>query len=948
MLICHVNIAFIAGNLVWGVMMKMHKLFLEALLVSSLFITSCVWKQNGITKVLIKRQTFLASVSNVQLVNNQFILSGQYLDQVSAVKIQDGTKITNYDIVTKTANQLIVQAQANIKLSAGKALSFIISDAYSSATFTIGFDLCTATLGPVGHSYGFNCSATDARAIPNDRDVLTFNAAKGLWEPNNLYGMSYKGAIAATPNFQMPAGGVAGDYYIVGTAGHVELDPATGAPTYSTPVLLGDWIIFSADSNWEVVSTQRSVVTFNGRLGNVLPKKSDYSLNLLADVIDTGKANGTLLKYNGTNWVPTATIPTDAVVDASIHTREITNDKIALNTLTRNEIVAGTLTDSEISATAAIAGTKIGAIGALGTGSASPTGTRTNVLATDTLNAALAKLQFLPTDYVSLSAGSTNNMLGNYNFTSPVTFLYSNTPTGLAATEVANAGYVGSPWSSYTAGSASADAVRLTGKVGIGISPPTQKLQVEVANGDGVLVSNAGSSLKGMMFNDASTARVALGVGTISNHPVNFYAQNGAVMTLDSGNVGIGITTTPAAKLDVVTTGATVANFVSSVSSAMQINLGSSTGGATNRSLFGIDNTASPGFAFWKTIGGGPVVMQPTAGSVGIGTSNPTSPLHVKAADTTITVPIAEFENTGTAGPGVWIKAGGSGVAANYVLKLTDGSGATTVMTADGAGNVAIGPNTANARLMIDAKDTGAVNYALKVRDSASSTLFSIRDDGLTNITGATSLSSTLGVTGATSLSSTLGVTGATILSSTLAVTGTTQLTGNVGIGNAPTANILEITGNMKINGTGATCTLGGGAGATNCTSDIRLKENVFPITDAINKIMQISGVEYDWNDKSPHPGVHAVGVIAQDVEKVFPSFVITDKASGYKMVDYAALVSPIIQAFKEFYRYWFNDSKAIHREIASVKAENAKLQKENADIKAYLCAKDPAAPICK
>jgi hypothetical protein len=69
-------------------------------------------------------------------------------------------------------------------------------------------------------------------------------------------------------------------------------------------------------------------------------------------------------------------------------------------------------------------------------------------------------------------------------------------------------------------------------------------------------------------------------------------------------------------------------------------------------------------------------------------------------------------------------------------------------------------------------------------------------------VTGAATLSSTLGVTGATTLSSTLGVTGATTLSSTLGVTGATTLSSTLGVtGDATLSSALFVTGNSTLTG---------------------------------------------------------------------------------------------------------------------------------------------------
>jgi len=85
-------------------------------------------------------------------------------------------------------------------------------------------------------------------------------------------------------------------------------------------------------------------------------------------------------------------------------------------------------------------------------------------------------------------------------------------------------------------------------------------------------------------------------------------------------------------------------------------------------------------------------------------------------------------------------------------------------------------------------------------------------------------------------------------------------------------------------------------------TSDIRLKENITPIPNAIEKIRKISGNTYDW--KAELKDVHGyegndVGVIAQEVEEVLPQLV-QDRDNGYKAVKYDKLVALLIEGIKE------------------------------------------------
>jgi cytoskeletal protein CcmA (bactofilin family) len=85
-------------------------------------------------------------------------------------------------------------------------------------------------------------------------------------------------------------------------------------------------------------------------------------------------------------------------------------------------------------------------------------------------------------------------------------------------------------------------------------------------------------------------------------------------------------------------------------------------------------------------------------------------------------------------------------------------------------------------------------------------------------------------------------------------------------------------------------------------TSDERLKENITPIPNALEKVNQISGNTYDWKEGFELIHSHAgndIGVIAQEIEKVIPQAVI-DRAAGYKAVNYEKIVPLLIEAIKE------------------------------------------------
>ncbi len=108
-------------------------------------------------------------------------------------------------------------------------------------------------------------------------------------------------------------------------------------------------------------------------------------------------------------------------------------------------------------------------------------------------------------------------------------------------------------------------------------------------------------------------------------------------------------------------------------------------------------------------------------------------------------------------------------------------------------------------------------------------------------------------------------------------------------------------------------------AGTLSQSSDFRLKEKVSNIESALDKINKINGVSYFWKDKS-NPDKQ-IGVIAQDVEKVFPELVTIQK-DGMRSVNYNGLIAPTIEAIKELKSQ--KDS-----EIAALKKENEELREE-------------------
>ena len=108
---------------------------------------------------------------------------------------------------------------------------------------------------------------------------------------------------------------------------------------------------------------------------------------------------------------------------------------------------------------------------------------------------------------------------------------------------------------------------------------------------------------------------------------------------------------------------------------------------------------------------------------------------------------------------------------------------------------------------------------------------------------------------------------------------------GNVGIGTTSPTQKLDVAGSILASGN------------VTAYSDIRVKDNVESITDAIEKLSQIRGVTYTRTDLEDKERKYA-GVIAQEIEQVLPEAVFDN--GKVKAVDYNATIALLIEAVKQ------------------------------------------------
>ena len=112
------------------------------------------------------------------------------------------------------------------------------------------------------------------------------------------------------------------------------------------------------------------------------------------------------------------------------------------------------------------------------------------------------------------------------------------------------------------------------------------------------------------------------------------------------------------------------------------------------------------------------------------------------------------------------------------------------------------------------------------------------------------------------------------------------------GTGTKKGQHVFYNNGNVTIAGTVT-------AGGETLDSDIRYKKEIQTLPSALKNILSLRGVSYYWKDRNDN--TEQIGVIAQEVEKIYPQLVHTNE-DGYKSVAYSNLVSPLIEAVKELH----------------------------------------------
>jgi hypothetical protein len=262
------------------------------------------------------------------------------------------------------------------------------------------------------------------------------------------------------------------------------------------------------------------------------------------------------------------------------------------------------------------------------------------------------------------------------------------------------------------------------------------------------------------------------------------------------------------------------------------------------------------------------------AGNVGIGTTNPTHRFHVLTSDA-----VGLFESTGTQ---AYLRLSTSEGLDNRVEITNRAGGRLSLWTAGGgdvfnitrSGNVGIGTTNPTSRVDIYAQDAlNMVGYQpfLTLTDSNAGGARA----RIQNVNG--------GLNFQTHYLTQAG-------GSAMYIQNGTQ---NVGIDITSPQAKLHVSGPLI-------------AAGSVFPSDARLKTNIEPMSDVLERLHQVRGVSFDWNEKyevfGTPMGERQIGIIAQELEAVFPEMVMTVGDYDYKAIDYSKLTVLLLEALHELH----------------------------------------------
>jgi len=372
-------------------------------------------------------------------------------------------------------------------------------------------------------------------------------------------------------------------------------------------------------------------------------------------------------------------------------------------------------------------------------------------------------------------------------------------------------------------------------------------------------------------------------LGTVTPHPLGFFANNGSasVFLNTNDNFGIG-TANPATKLHVVGGGDTEISLQSATSGGRRWTLQSSDGNpvAGNGTFQIIDRTAAASR-----------LLITTNGNVGIGTATPGRRLTVRTATSDYGI-----EHTDGVTRMATYVAGGNlggqlGTFSPHPLGFFVNDG-PTVMTVYTNNNVGIGTATPSAKLEVTGNTRINGRFRVNTAGSAGETM-------TVNLLPGDPIAAAF---------------------------------------NNSSGNTLVVIQDPVSQGGITFAVLGGdavkpGGGSWGSLSDARLKKNVRNLDGALQRLLALRSVSFEYKDPTARGAKAGTqnGFIAQEVEPLFPDWVSTD-AKGMKMLSISGFESLTVAALREL-----QAEKDV--QFKRIEAQNAKLQEQNQSLEQRVAA---------
>jgi len=372
---------------------------------------------------------------------------------------------------------------------------------------------------------------------------------------------------------------------------------------------------------------------------------------------------------------------------------------------------------------------------------------------------------------------------------------------------------------------------------------------------------------------------------------------------IDSISLGSGVVTSSLTSVGTIGTGVWQGTIISPTYGGTGINNG------TKTITLGGNLTTSGAFASTFTMTGATAVTFPTSGRL-VGTADTdivtnamlvndgivVNGVDIKLGGSVVTpdndTTYAIAASAGVGGAKIDLVAGGSGSGTDSVTLV---GGTNVTVTRTDADTITISSQDRDTKYSVSAETaTGGVNLRLTgtdtttddVRFANGSNVTVTRTDGSTITISSTDTTYTAG-TGVTLTGTSFSIGQAVATNSTVTFSAI-----NLGIATGAAAGQLRASDDI----------------IAFASSDIALKENISPISNSLEKVKNLRGVTYDWNDshiarKGGLDDIYMrkrdVGLLAQDVEKVLPE-IVARRQDGYLAIKYDRIVALLVEAIKD------------------------------------------------